>query len=72
MKVTHKDSITVELSKQDIKKIMTQHFEKQFEGYSVLVVSDKTKTHVTQGADPHDAFYDELFDGLELTLGKKK
>jgi len=61
------------LSVHEIKDIVVKHLMKSghIEGdvdMDKVVMSDITKTRTEPGADPHDAYYIEYFDGLKFTI----
>jgi len=61
------------LSVHEIKDIVVKHLMKSghIEGdvdMDEVVMSGITKTRTEPGADPHDAYYYEVFDGLKFTI----
>ncbi len=63
------------LSVHEIKDIVVKHLMKSghIEGdvdMDKVVMSDITKTRTEPGADPHDAYYIEYFDGLKFIINK--
>lgn len=76
MKTETKNTAKVVLSKDDLLELLNDNLFKltgqKLLGYEIIGVTDRTKTHWEQGADPHDAFPVELFDGLEVILELKQ
>ena len=61
------------LSREEVKDIITKHLMKtgHIKGdvdMSKVQMESLTKTHTEPGADPHDAYYIEYFDGLKFTI----
>lgn len=63
------------LSAQEVKDIVVKHLIKSghIKGdvdMSKIYMSDITKTEVEPGADPHDVYYYEVFNGIKITINE--
>lgn len=61
------------LSVQEVKDIITKHLMKtgHIKGdvdMSKVQMESITKTHTEPGADPHDSYYYEVFDGIKIRV----
>lgn len=72
IKTSKLETATVEFSIGELKEYFnTRLMDFNLEGYSIVSIIDKTKSHFEQGADPHDGFYEDYFDGIKIQLEKK-
>lgn len=63
---------TVEISIEELTEIIRKQFQYgDLADFELVSLTDKTKTRVEPGMDPHDADYYEDFDGLRLKFKKK-
>lgn len=61
------------LSVQEVKDIITKHLMKtgHIKGdvdMSKVQMESLTTTHIEPGADPHDAYYYEVFNGIQIKV----
>lgn len=61
------------LSREEVKDIITKHLMKTGHikedlDMGKVQMESLTKTYTEPGADPHDAYYYEVFDGIKLRI----
>lgn len=76
MKTEIKKSAKLILSRDDLAGILGKHLNQltddKLKGYEIIGIREVNKTEWMEGADPHDAFPVEIFDGIELLLELKE
>lgn len=68
---------TITLSKEEVMKLVQENIQtligedSELKDYDVIGIEDLQKTHSEPGLDPHDAYYYNVFDGIQVKLQNK-
>lgn len=68
-----KNSSEFKLSRQEVQDIVMKYLMKSGNiagdvDMDKVMINDMTKTEVQPGADIHDAYYEQVFDGFKITV----
>lgn len=76
MDINVQNTATIKLTKKELIETLNNRLpellglESELADYTVTDVKDVQETHSEPGIDPHDAFYYDVFNGIEITLKK--